>query len=193
MGRSASRGRRQNVTFRVALSDLRPLANLPPGAHRTPKLWHVAGSMRGIANQDLRVARPPDRPTCLYDRDCGFCRRWVLRRRLATRDAIDFEPYQIAQGRYPEIPITKLERAVHLIRPDGTVASGALAVFEVLAIGASFHPLVAAYKNFWPFALACEWGYAFVAANRIFISRMGRPLRQWRACRHVRRRTRAHR
>lgn len=129
----------------------------------------------------IHVARAPTYPTLLYDADCGFCRRQVRRWRRAIGDRVTFASYQAAAPAYPEIPRERLARAVHLIWPDGTVLSGAEAVFELLAL----RPLRALYRAFPPFAAISEWAYALVARHRSLVLRLGRP---WRRCRAASRR-----
>ncbi len=73
------------------------------------------------------------RPTLIYDERCAFCRRWVERLKHWDRhDAIAMLPLQddrasALAGRSP----AELQLAVHLVRPDGAVFSGAAAVREV--------------------------------------------------------------
>lgn len=144
-------------------------------------------------NRDRKVVqKPPDRPTLLYDRDCGFCRRWVRRRHPHIRKAVAFESYQAASGRYPEIPVDRLAKAVHLVRNDGTVASGALAIFEVLASRPAFRWLTSLYRSFWLFAGISECFYRIVASNRAIVSGLGRPFRRCRASARARRWRRPH-
>lgn len=129
----------------------------------------------------IRVAAPPARPTLLYDPACGFCRRQVRRWRRIAGEAIAFAPYPSAASSYPEIPPSNLARSVHLVRPDGTVTSGAAAVLESLAHGKARRWLFALYRALPPFAAISEWIYARVAANRGLVSALGRPARQCRA------------
>ncbi|HPA17280.1 MAG TPA: lipase maturation factor family protein [Verrucomicrobiae bacterium] len=145
--------------------------------------------MNAAGQGPITVARPPERPTLLYDRECGFCRRWIRRWRQAVRVGARFEPYQTVAGKYPEIPSDHLARAVHLVRTDGTVISGAHAVFEVLASRPAFGWLRAWYHVFRPFTAASEWLYHAVAANRMAISQIERPFRRWRAAAHGYRRS----
>ena len=71
---------------------------------------------------------PERRAVMLYDGSCAFCGRWVQRWRHFTGDAIDYQPYQEAAARFPQIPSDALGRAVHLIEPDGHITRGAGAV-----------------------------------------------------------------
>lgn len=84
-------------------------------------------------------------PTLIYDDHCAFCRRWVRRvARLPFRRPISFLPLDdptapTVAGR----PLEALRRAVHFVRPDGTVFSGAAAVRELLRYVPGSSPVVA--------------------------------------------------
>ena len=78
----------------------------------------------------------PDRPTLIYDGECGFCeqsvellRRWDREHRLATLPFQD-EAGVAAFG----IPLPALAAAMHLVRPDGRVFAGADAAPEILRL-----------------------------------------------------------
>lgn len=77
-----------------------------------------------------------DRPTLIYDGECGFCRRsvdvvrrWDRERRLAV------VPFQ-DQARVAAfgIPLPALAAAMHLVLPDGRVFAGADAAPEILRL-----------------------------------------------------------
>lgn len=78
---------------------------------------------------------PRDAPLLLYDGECGFCRGWS--RRLARWDRagrIRQLPYQQrdqASG-LPPIDDAALDRALHVVLPDGQVRSGARGVIALL-------------------------------------------------------------
>lgn len=77
----------------------------------------------------------PDRTTIIYDGDCPLCRGSVAW--IRTRDrtgAFDFVPFQQPgfEGRFPQVPRAVCEAGVTLVRPDGSVASGADALPDVL-------------------------------------------------------------
>ncbi len=107
----------------------------------------------------------------LWDGDCGFCRRavaWAKRR--DKRDRFLAVSYQQA----PSPPMTPAlyaacEKAVHVVREDGTILRGGRAAlfvgehigFRGLARLASLPPLI------W----AVELGYRVVAMNRDFFAR----------------------
>ena len=78
----------------------------------------------------------PDRPTLIYDGECGFCeqsvellRRWDREHRLATLPFQD-EAGVAAFG----IPLPALAAAMHLVRPDGRVFAGADAIPQLLRL-----------------------------------------------------------
>jgi len=84
---------------------------------------------------DVRVALAPPKPLLVFDGDCNFCTLWVRRWQQMTGDRVDYLPAQepgIA-AQFPEIPSQYFETAVQLIETDGTVYSGAEAVFRTLA------------------------------------------------------------
>jgi predicted DCC family thiol-disulfide oxidoreductase YuxK/uncharacterized membrane protein YphA (DoxX/SURF4 family) len=125
---------------------------------------------------DLRVASPPPKPLLVYDGDCGFCRRWVLRWKRATGDAMDFQPFQdetVAKN-FPEIPREDFQAAVQLISPDGSVCAGAEAVFRALAAGGRERWLLWCHRKIPPFADLTELIYDEVAAHRDFLSKLDR-------------------
>ena len=77
---------------------------------------------------------PADKPILIWDGTCGFCRIWVDYWRRSTGDRIEYLTSQEVGGRFPQIPPEAYREAVQLVRPDGTVVSGALAVFESLGM-----------------------------------------------------------
>src|ERR1044072_8117588 len=79
---------------------------------------------------DSRTSPAPTRPLMVFDGDCSFCRRWISRWRSLTCGAIDYEPYQSAAQRLPQVPEENFHRAVHLIEPDGTITTGAHAALR---------------------------------------------------------------
>ena len=84
---------------------------------------------------DIRVAAPPPRPLLVFDGDCNFCAWWVRRWQQTTGDRVDYLPVQDPRiaAQFPEIPRQQFDTAVQLIETDGSVYSGAEAVFRTLA------------------------------------------------------------
>src|SRR5207253_8299443 len=102
----------------------------------------------------------------LYDGDCSFCRRWVLRWQALTSDRIEYEPFQQAGERFVQISREKLAEAIHLVEPNGSVTRGAHAVFRALELGGKRRWLAFSYENFPGFAAASEAVYGLVARHR---------------------------
>jgi predicted DCC family thiol-disulfide oxidoreductase YuxK len=109
---------------------------------------------------------PPAKPTLLWDGECGFCARWVRRWQKATGDAVDYRPYQEALAEFPQVRAADGVKAVQLVLPNGTVLSGAHAVFQTLACGGRARWLLWLYQRCRPFRFSAEAVYRFVAANR---------------------------
>ena len=106
--------------------------------------------------------------------ECGFCAFWINRWHHATGESVDYLPSQdlrIAQH-FPEIPREAFDSSVQLIDPDGSVYSGAEAVFRLCARNSRFRWLLKLYHVLPPFTLLTEWSYRFVARHRPFFSRV---------------------
>ncbi|MGH7527019.1 MAG: thiol-disulfide oxidoreductase DCC family protein [Gemmatimonadales bacterium] len=88
------------------------------------------------------------RPVLLYDGNCGFCNDWVGRlRRWDQRGAIDYLPAQLRADvqDLPSIPDEALDRAMHLVLPNGRVYQGARALSPLLSLlpgGALLAPIL---------------------------------------------------
>ncbi len=119
----------------------------------------------------IRVATTPPKPLMIFDGDCGVCRRWIVRWNAMTKGRVDYEPSQRVAGRYPEIPQNNFAQSVQLIEPDGSVLSGAGAVFKSLSLAPGKAWIYGLYKTFPGFAPLSELAYKFVARNRPFFSR----------------------
>jgi predicted DCC family thiol-disulfide oxidoreductase YuxK len=114
----------------------------------------------------LRTANPPARPLVVFDGDCGFCRFWVARWRGVLRGRADFEPFQAAAARFPEIPVDAFRRAVGLVLPDGSFLFGAEAVFRALALRPGGGIPLALFRGLPPFAAAANLLYRLIASHR---------------------------
>jgi hypothetical protein len=81
---------------------------------------------------------------------------WLNYWRALTGSRIAYAPSQEVGAKYPQIPKAEFSKSVQLVRPDGSVASGARAVLEALGKEKFYVK--------WPL----EWGYALVARHRDF-------------------------
>jgi len=131
---------------------------------------------RRTMQRGFRVATPPPKPLLVFDGDCNFCTLWVRRWQQMTGDRVDYLPSQdpVIAARFPEIPPKHFETAVQLIETDGTVCSGAEAVFRTLAWGTDRQWPLRWYAQSKPFANLTEWAYRLVAENRTLFSRLTR-------------------
>jgi predicted DCC family thiol-disulfide oxidoreductase YuxK/uncharacterized membrane protein YphA (DoxX/SURF4 family) len=112
----------------------------------------------------------------VFDGECHFCRRWIARWQHTTGDAITYLPFQdeSVAGRFPEIPREEFERAIRLILPDGSVCSGAEAVFRSLAEAGKERWLLRLYQKYPGLADLAELAYEEVATHRSFLSKLDR-------------------
>jgi predicted DCC family thiol-disulfide oxidoreductase YuxK len=114
-----------------------------------------------------------NRPVVVFDGSCRFCRQWIERWREMTGDSVDYRPSSEAAADFPNILPEEFDRAVQLIRPNGTRISGAEAVLELTAphsLGAKTGML--AYRNSTLLASLFEKSYAFVANHRGAFSKL---------------------
>jgi predicted DCC family thiol-disulfide oxidoreductase YuxK len=112
------------------------------------------------------------RPLLLYDGDCGFCRGWIRRWRLALGERVEMRPFQEAAAEHPELPLEELRRAVHYVDAEGRVHRGAEAVFRALANEPSKRWMLSCYERVPGWRWAAERCYALVARHRGIASRL---------------------
>jgi predicted DCC family thiol-disulfide oxidoreductase YuxK len=98
---------------------------------------------------------PSSKPLLIYDGRCGFCKIWLDYWRKLTGDRVEYAASQEVGERYPQIAKQEFSEAVQLVRPDGSVASGARAVFETLG-----HERL--------YFAPSEWAYRIIARHRDF-------------------------
>jgi len=117
------------------------------------------------------------KPLLIYDGECRFCCRWVEAGRAITGDRVDYECSQTAAARFPQIAPGEFTRAVQWIGGDGSIRSGAEAVFSALATARWYgRAALAIYLAAPVFARVAEAVYAGVAARRGFFSLFTRML-----------------
>ena len=108
----------------------------------------------------------------LYDGECGFCRRWIVKWQRLSAGNISYEPYQDALSKFPNVSEEECARAVQLIMPNGTHYSAARAVLEALDYAGKYRFLLHAYKKMPCFAAIAEWMYRLVAQQRKILSKL---------------------
>ncbi len=121
----------------------------------------------------VNVANPPRlKPIMIWDGDCHFCGKWSRRWEQATNGDVEFQPYQAAAQRFPEISEDDFSKAVYFIGLDGIALRGAEAVFACLAFADRYRFLQGLYERYSWFASVSELLYGYVAANRMLFSRL---------------------
>ncbi len=126
------------------------------------------------------MPRVLQKPLMVFDGNCHFCRRWIIRWQETTLDRVNYEPLQEAAADFPEIPRESFEQEVKLIDPDGRVSGGAEAVFRSLnhAVRPGLLAILAwwLYRKMPGFAPVTEWAYHQVAQHRTLASTVTRWL-----------------
>jgi lipase maturation factor 1 len=125
-----------------------------------------------------KVASSPEKPLMVYDGECNFCKFWITRWQQSTEgrvDYIDSQNPKVAE-QLPEIPREQFDTAVQLIETDGSVHSGAEAVFRSLTYSRSWKWSYWLYQHVPGFSLLTEWLYHIVARNRTAASVLTRLL-----------------
>jgi predicted DCC family thiol-disulfide oxidoreductase YuxK len=108
------------------------------------------------------------RPVLLYDGECGFCRDWIRQvQRWDKRQAIDYLPSQLRATIpwLPDLSDAALDRAVHLIFPDGRVYPGARSLPVLLPLLPGGTPL-GLLMRLPGMLLVADRVYAWIAARR---------------------------
>ena len=122
--------------------------------------------------------------TLIIDGDCALCRRAAtLLSRWDTGRHFALVPYQdaAALARLPSIEAEALERAMHLVAPDGTISSGAAALPRMLRLLPGGAPLERLLRLPGAASLAARL-YQLVARNRHrlgCVDRTGGPGVEW--------------
>jgi len=98
------------------------------------------------------------KPVLIFDGKCGFCRIWLEYWRKLTGDRVEYLASQETGNRFPQIPQQAYAESVQLVRADGSVASGARAVFETLGQEGIYRWIAA----------PSELAYRFIARRRNF-------------------------
>lgn len=106
------------------------------------------------------------KPLLIYDGDCEFCRWWIERWKRMTGDVVDYAPYQEVVEEYPNISLQEFKRSLQLVHQDGSVSSGARAVFESLEKVPAKKWILWSYRHVPGFRVLSELSYQFIASYR---------------------------
>ena len=110
------------------------------------------------------------KPVLIYDGDCGICLYWVNYWQGLTGDSVEYRPYQVVAGNYPDISLDEFRRSIQYITPDGEVCSGAKAVYVLLKDRLPYKFYLLLYRFLPGFALLAEWAYTFFSKRRGLLS-----------------------
>jgi predicted DCC family thiol-disulfide oxidoreductase YuxK len=111
----------------------------------------------------VTAGAPP--PVLVFDGDCSFCRIWVGYWKAFTGDRVEYVPYQLGAERFPNVPLDDFRKSVQFFNGDRR-ASGAAAVFQLLAYGGQMAWPRWVYEHVPGVAPLTEAGYRFIAAHR---------------------------
>lgn len=117
----------------------------------------------------------PQRPLLAYDKDCGFCRRFVSRWQRVVGDKVDFRPSVEVADAFPGITAADFAKSVYLVEPDGKITRSAEAVFRALSYAPGHGLPRTLHQHVPPFRWSSEQLYAFVSRHRQLASRVTRP------------------
>ncbi|MBV9490580.1 MAG: lipase maturation factor family protein [Verrucomicrobia bacterium] len=135
----------------------------------------MVNARSALCPDHLMQVQAPQKPLLIYDGECHFCWRWVLRWQQITEDRVDCAPFQNQKDHFAaDIPVSCFQKAVRLVEPDGRVSGAAEAVCRLYSYGrgmTSKWPLWC-YKRLPAFAPITEFGYALVAGHRELASRL---------------------
>jgi predicted DCC family thiol-disulfide oxidoreductase YuxK len=110
-----------------------------------------------------------DRPVLLYDGDCRFC-RFVARaiEALDRRRRFGYLPFtdELALDLLAPVPADEREHSIHLVFPDGDIASAGDAMAELSRVLPLGGLLTDAARDHRPVRHAFLWGYGLVADRR---------------------------
>ena len=114
---------------------------------------------------------PAERPLLVYDGECAFCFRWIVRWQEAFNDKIDVAPFQSIGARFEEdLPVECFQSAIRLIEPDGKVYGGAEAISRALSYRSSGGKAYWCYLHLPGYAFCAEAVYRIIASNRALAS-----------------------
>jgi predicted DCC family thiol-disulfide oxidoreductase YuxK len=116
------------------------------------------------------------KPIVIYDGNCGFCRTWIERWREITGERVEYAASRDVGHFFPDVDPKLYVQTVVLVDTDGSILTGAVAVFRALAHANGWGWPLALYERVpgaKPVAEAC---YRFVATRRRLFSAITRVI-----------------
>lgn len=117
----------------------------------------------------------PEKPLCIWDGECGFCKIWIDKWKKQTTPRVKFMPYQEAIKFIQEIPENEFRKEMKLITPEGAVYGGAHAVFQILSYTQNKKWMLWIYENIPLADKFFDFIYSIIANNRAFFYRLMHP------------------
>ena len=112
----------------------------------------------------------------IWDGNCGFCRYWIKRWQRFTKDTLDYEPFQTAAKRFPDIDTIHFKQASRLVETDGTIYSGPRSAYRTFTYGSKWGFLDRWYQNSGFFQGISDVLYNKVASHRSFLFKLTKAL-----------------
>lgn len=111
-----------------------------------------------------------DRPTLIYDGECGFCRRAVAWYQAHDTDRrLTYLARQSPErsARFPQLDAPQYAGSMQLVMPDGSIRSGERAAATALSsLAARRWRWVGALLGIWGVRHGARIGYKWIAKNR---------------------------
>lgn len=116
------------------------------------------------------------KPLLIWDGECGFCHYWVIRWKVMTGEAVDYESYQEAGGHFPSISEEEFRRAAFLIEPGGAAYRGMGAAYRTFTYDGRWGFLFSLYQRSALFRKSSARLYRWIARHRPLMFRLTRLL-----------------
>src|SRR5680860_482010 len=125
-----------------------------------------------------KTAYPPNtKPVFIWDGECGFCKFWVVRLKIHTKNKIAYRTYQEAAGQFPDIPVKEFKKASRLIEVNGGIYSGPDSLYRSLQHAENIvWPWHRWYYRYVWFTKVSDHGYFFIAKNRPMMFKLTKVL-----------------
>lgn len=91
-----------------------------------------------------------------------------------------YRPFQSVAPRFPQLSRKTFEEAVQLVWPNGTIESGADAVFHTLETASSQQQRIRSLRRLPGFMPLARWAYGFISRHRTLVWNFYRVCRKGR-------------
>jgi len=112
------------------------------------------------------------KPCLIYDGNANLYQRWVAKWQQKSGDAVDYCTYQDVADQYPDISSEEFQQTIHLILPDGSISSGAKAIFRLMLYTGGRGLFLRLYQLLPVFAWLSEWLYRRIHNHQQLVYRI---------------------